>query len=214
MAVVYQHIRLDTNEVFYVGIGKTVKRAYSKDRRNSHWKNIVKNTEYIVQIVLEDITWEEACQKEIELIKQYGRKDLNEGTLVNMTDGGESGFMNFNEESLNKMRLAKLGSKQNEETIQKRSSSLKGKKRPSDVRDKLSKSKMGDKNPMYGKKPWNKNISPSEEVKEKLRNANLGKKQSDETKMKRSNSLKGRKFSEESIQKMRIAAQNRKNKNK
>ena len=30
MAIVYRHIRLDKNEVFYIGIGKTEKRAYEK----------------------------------------------------------------------------------------------------------------------------------------------------------------------------------------
>lgn len=35
-------------------------------------------------------------------------------------------------------------------------------------------SKIGEKNPMYGKKPWNYGISPSDEVKEKLRLARLG----------------------------------------
>jgi hypothetical protein len=32
---VYKHIRKDTNEVFYIGIGKTEKRAYNKICRNS-----------------------------------------------------------------------------------------------------------------------------------------------------------------------------------
>ena len=32
--VVYRHIRNDTNEVFYIGIGKTEKRAYSIHSRN------------------------------------------------------------------------------------------------------------------------------------------------------------------------------------
>ena len=28
MSLVYQHIRKDTGEVFYIGIGETLKRAY------------------------------------------------------------------------------------------------------------------------------------------------------------------------------------------
>ena len=35
------------------------------------------------------MTWDEACTKEIEFIKLYGRKDNNTGILVNLTDGGE-----------------------------------------------------------------------------------------------------------------------------
>jgi hypothetical protein len=90
MAYLYRHIRLDKQEVFYLGIGsdENYERANSTNNRNQYWHNIAKNG-YEVEIVLDNLTWEEACEKEKELIKLYGRKDLNEGTLVNMTDGGE-----------------------------------------------------------------------------------------------------------------------------
>lgn len=44
MAYVYKHIRLDTNEVFYVGIGSgiTYKRAYKVNGRTQFWQNITK----------------------------------------------------------------------------------------------------------------------------------------------------------------------------
>lgn len=88
---VYRHIRDDTGDVFYIGIGLTplFKRAYSKHSRNNYWKNIVKFTDYTVEILIENVDWSTACEKEIEFIKLYGRKDLKLGTLVNMTDGGE-----------------------------------------------------------------------------------------------------------------------------
>lgn len=89
MAIVYKHTRLDKNEPFYIGIGKTEKRAYSKIGRNNRWNKIIKKTNYIIEIIHFDLTWEEACEKEKELIKLYGRKDLGTGTLINMTDGGE-----------------------------------------------------------------------------------------------------------------------------
>ena len=89
MACVYRHIRLDTNEVFYIGIGKSSSRAYSKKNRNLHWKNIINITNYDIQIIFEDLTWEQACEKEKEFIKIYGRKDLKNGTLCNLTDGGD-----------------------------------------------------------------------------------------------------------------------------
>lgn len=38
------------------------------------------------------MTWEEACEKEKELISKIGRRDLGLGTLVNMTDGGDGTF--------------------------------------------------------------------------------------------------------------------------
>ena len=88
MAIVYKHIRVDKNEVFYIGIGKTEKRAFEKKSRNFYWRNIAKFG-YNVEILYNDLSWEKACEKEIELIKIYGRNDLNKGTLCNMTDGGD-----------------------------------------------------------------------------------------------------------------------------
>ena len=90
MAYLYRHIRLDKQEVFYVGIGSDEKyeRAYSKDSRTQYWRSISK-LGYEVEIVLDDLTWEEACEKEIEFIRLYGRDDLKEGSLVNMTNGGD-----------------------------------------------------------------------------------------------------------------------------
>ena len=91
MAYLYRHIRADKNEPFYVGIGSdnAFKRAYDTGNRNRHWRNIVKNTAYDVEIILEEITWEEACKKEKEFISLYGRTDLGLGSLCNLTEGGE-----------------------------------------------------------------------------------------------------------------------------
>lgn len=104
--IVYKHIRLDTNEVFYIGIGKTKKRAFYKYGRNSHWKNIVNKVEYSVEIVTETDTWEKACQIEQYLIKFYGRYDLGTGNLVNKTDGGE-GVNGFNHSEKTKKQISK-----------------------------------------------------------------------------------------------------------
>jgi hypothetical protein len=102
----YRHIRLDKNEVFYVGIGtkckpeaKTVKseygRAYQISGRSKYWRNVFNLTEIKVDIVLEHFDISFIKDKEKEFIKLYGRKDLNLGTLVNMTDGAD-GYYNFN----------------------------------------------------------------------------------------------------------------------
>jgi hypothetical protein len=94
MAYLYRHIRLDTNQPFYVGIGSDIKhsRAYHKKGRSFSWKDIAYNFSYEVEIMLDDLSWKEACLKEIEFISLYGRKDLGKGTLVNLTDGGEGQF--------------------------------------------------------------------------------------------------------------------------
>jgi hypothetical protein len=93
MAYVYRHIRLDKNEPFYIGIGSdaTYKRAKArfKGDRNIIWNRIVNKTKYEIQILFDDLTWQEACKKEKEFILLYGRKDKNTGILANLTDGGE-----------------------------------------------------------------------------------------------------------------------------
>jgi hypothetical protein len=94
MAYLYRHIRLDKNEPFYVGIGSdnNYKRAYNKKGRSYSWKDIAYNVDYDINIILDNLTWEEACVKEIEFIALYGRIDLGKGLLVNMTDGGEGQY--------------------------------------------------------------------------------------------------------------------------
>jgi hypothetical protein len=107
MACIYKHIRPDTNDVFYVGIGKKLNRAYNIYNRNKNWKNIVNKNKgvFLVEILYSNITWEEACQKEKEYIKKYGRSDLGLGTLCNLTDGGE-GIMNLKHSLKTKIKIS------------------------------------------------------------------------------------------------------------
>jgi hypothetical protein len=107
MAIVYEHYRKDTNEIFYVGIGKIISRSKSKSNRNPHWLSIVKNYGYDIKITHENITWKEACEIEVTKIKEYGRRDLDLGPLVNLTDGGE-GIPNL---SLKSKRILSEGKK-------------------------------------------------------------------------------------------------------
>lgn len=115
----YRHIRLDSDEVFYIGIGKKIekynsfkseyRRAFSK-RRNKHWKNIVNKTDYEIDILYESDDFEIIKNKEKEFIKLYGRKDIKKGTLVNYTNGGEGtlGYI-FTKEQLLKMSISHKG---------------------------------------------------------------------------------------------------------
>lgn len=91
MAILYRHLK-PNNEVFYIGIGTTKERAYSKYNRNKYWRQIVKKYNYKVEIIFDNLTWDEACKLEISLIWLYGRKDLKKGTLCNLTNGGEGNF--------------------------------------------------------------------------------------------------------------------------
>lgn len=128
MSIVYKHIRLDNNQVFYIGIGKSEKRAYNKNNNRSiFWKNIVNKTDYKIEIIEKNLTWEEACKLEKELIIKYGRKDLNTGTLVNLTFGGD-GYCNgpLSEEHKFKIGKAHKGMKRNEKSKLNMSNSKKG----------------------------------------------------------------------------------------
>lgn len=90
--ILYRHIRLDKNEPFYIGISDNYDRPFSKHSRNKYWKNVIANTDYRVEIILDGLTRNEVEQKEIEFISLYGRKNLGVGTLVNLTDGGTGGL--------------------------------------------------------------------------------------------------------------------------
>ncbi len=95
---VYRHVRLDTNEVFYVGKGTAILkgksektyyyRAFSRQTRSNYWCSIVNKTNFLVEILFQSCDENAAYKKEKELIKLYGRSDLGEGTLVNFSDGG------------------------------------------------------------------------------------------------------------------------------
>lgn len=149
MAYVYRHIRLDKNEPFYIGIGSTKARCYTNKTRNKFWHQIVGKTEYRVDVIFDDVTIEEAKEKEIELIALYGKKIDGTGILVNITDGGDGNSgkkatqeeiearrirmiennhfkgKKHSEESKEKMRLAKLGKKRPKEGYIKRAEKMK-----------------------------------------------------------------------------------------
>lgn len=130
MAVVYIHRRKVDNEVFYVGIGKASSRAFSKHDRNKFWRNYTAKYEYIVEILFTNITWEEACRKEKELINFYGRRDVHLGPLVNLTNGGEGSFgRKLSNETKIKISNSHRGKKHSNETKSKMSKIRKGKKR-------------------------------------------------------------------------------------
>ena len=127
---VYRHIRLDTNEVFYIGIGRKIenynsfkseyRRAFAT-RRNRQWSNIINKTDFDIEIVFESNDHDIIKQKEIEFIKLYGR---SEGTW---------GYK-FTQEQLEKLskshkseRPYRRGIKHSEEAKIRMSNSKKGK---------------------------------------------------------------------------------------
>lgn len=164
MAYVYRHIRLDNGQPFYIGIGVddlgTYKRAYSKANRNRVWINTVNKAGYDIEILIDDISFELAKEKEREFISLYGRKDNGTGILCNLTDGGEGAHgVIVGEETRKKQSERKKG----------KPAHNKGKKMSEEARRNNSLSKkglmVGDKHPMWGKKM-------PDYIKEALRKAN------------------------------------------
>jgi hypothetical protein len=187
MAYIYKHIRCDKSEVFYVGIGSdtTFSRAFSKDRNNNHWKYIINKTDYLVEIIEDGLTWEETCEREKYWIKFYGRHDLKEGTLVNMTDGGEGTVGKIhsatakektrkNHADFSGKNHPQYGLTQSEITKEKNRQSHLGKKHSEETIKKLKKIKSGENHPLFGKKHSLESI-------EKNRKSHLGKKHSQES---------------------------------
>lgn len=192
----YFHINSFTEEVFYVGIG-TGYRPYSKRNRNIHWIRTVNKFGYIVKIIEENISAEEAKKGEIFFINYFGRRDNKTGNLVNMTDGGDgiSGCI-CTEETAKKISIANTGKKQSEERISKRVESFKR--------------KMKEEGYVF----WAKNSVQSDEHKSKISEANKGKTKSYDHKTRLSESKKkyyetnahpwiGRSHSEETKQKIK-----------
>lgn len=89
---VYLHYYEDETLPFYVGQG-SISRAFvfTRSLRNKSWNNKVKDFSKVsIKIHSIDIDIEESINIEKELIKKYGRLDLNTGCLTNENDGGNN----------------------------------------------------------------------------------------------------------------------------
>lgn len=82
---IYQHRRLTDGKVFYVGKGHKG-RAWSKDRRNAHWRNVVAKHGYTVEILEDGLQAWYAYEREIEVIAQRVESGCR---LTNLTSGGD-----------------------------------------------------------------------------------------------------------------------------
>lgn len=101
---IYFHINPLKNEIFYVGKGKG-RRYYSTKKRNKFWHNIVNKYKFDSIIIHNYLTESEAFNLEIKYIAQIGRRDLNKGTLVNLTNGGKgSKNSRHSKKSISKMQ--------------------------------------------------------------------------------------------------------------
>lgn len=117
--VLYLHRKESDGSVFYVGIG-TSERPYVEKGRSTIWKRTVAKHGRTVQVIATDLTWDKACFLEVSAIHLFGRRDLRQGALVNLTDGGEgTRGMVLSEEARAKMSAAKKASLANPEFREK-----------------------------------------------------------------------------------------------
>jgi hypothetical protein len=163
-------------EPFYVGQGKnyrcTAGLKTGSPKKKYKIKKIIQDGYYPEVIKLYDnLKYEDALKKEIEIIAKIGRSDINKGPLVNLTDGGE-GTLNMSPE-----------------IIKKNADNRRGKKMSDEARNNMSKGRR--KYFDNGNTTWNKGRSWSEDERKKLTNkSNLGRKFTKEHKDKMSKNAK------------------------
>jgi NUMOD3 motif-containing protein len=157
-------------EPFYIGKGKDKRWKPEKHICNSRYLinkiNKIGPKNIIIEMPFVNIFEKVANKYEKRLIKEIGRKDLNKGPLLNMTDGGEgnSGRM-FSKEHREKLSKANMGNSH--------PGFWEGKEMPQWARDKMSKARKG-------KIPWNRGLKGlpghkiTREEREKISKANSG----------------------------------------
>ena len=180
MAYVYRHIRLDTEQPIYIGIGSDASyiRAASIKYRNKHWVNVYNKHGMRMEILVDELTRDQACEKEKEFIKLYGRLNNKTGILVNMTDGGEGAF-------------GTVFTQEQRDAISKRIKGIKHPPRSDAFREMISFVNTGR--------------TASKETRKKLSIAAKGRTHTEETKNKLSIVLTGKKRTEEMNKRMSIA---------
>ena len=166
---VYEWIRLDTNEPFYVGKGKSNRWRILNRGDNVHFNNIVKSIPVAVNILHDNLEEQVAYDLECYYIWQY--RDIMGYELVNISDGGE-GFSHTEESRQKLSELAKLRIGE--------SNPFYGKHHSEETKKKLS-----DTN--KGRNSWG-NMTEEDKIKrsEKMSNLLKGRKVSDEWKKKMS----------------------------
>lgn len=187
---VYQHIKADTGEIFYVGKGMG-RRAYDKYHRSKYWKHIEAKHGVTIEFIKEDITEPESLELEIATIEKYRQQGLR---LINMTDGGDgtTGYAHTDEHKKmmsaalsgeNNHRFGKIGTRKGAvvtpETLEKQRLSHLGKALPEEqkkkIRESTKKARQGIKTlGMTGR-------VHSEETKAKMRAKAMGRKLSPES---------------------------------
>lgn len=157
---VYQYSDPRNDRIFYIGKGKG-SRAFQHLKKvrkygechNKHFSNLIKNIlsdemEPKIEIIQKDMDEDDALILEETLIRDYGRKGIDEnGILCNVLIGGKRGPEGLSEEHRRKISRARTGAKMDQLT-----------------RDNISKAKVGKGNSIS----HNANVSAS--IKNKFEN--------------------------------------------
>jgi hypothetical protein len=191
MAYVYCHIKADDDQPFYVGIGRTSRRAFDKRSRSAWHRRTVEKHGLRVYVIAEVETWDLAQEWERRWIKALKGAGY---TLVNQTPGGDGG-------------PTWLGRKHTEETKAKMSLSAKGNKSNTgkifskEHRQRLSQAQIGNKKSLGHKDTEETRLKKSEAKKGKK--YALGRKWTEEQRIKNVSARTGQKRTEEQKQRMR-----------
>ena len=118
---VYLHRRATDGSVFYVGKG-CKQRAWWEFGRSEYWNRIKNKHGFVVEILKDEMSENDAHMLEIETIKTIGRENL-----CNHTDGGEGMYgWHASIETRKKFSLSRTGRKHTDEAKQKMSDSHRG----------------------------------------------------------------------------------------
>ena len=174
------------NDMVYIGITCQEKAHYRWGRNGIKYKNNIYFyraiqkygwDNFIHEILFDDLTKDEANQKEVELISEYNSTNQNKGYNIELGGSGQGkhsletrikisqakkGFK-FSEESKKKMSESQrainrkgennplYGTHRSKETKRKISEKATGRKHSNEAKQKMSKQRAGEKNVMYGK---------------------------------------------------------------
>lgn len=137
---VYEYIRTDKMEPFYIGKGSG-NRYLDINKRNEYFKMILSKTKVLVNILHEGLTEEEAFGIECWYINEY--KYVYGYNLCNVSDGGD-GVKGIKRSLSTREKISiankgkRLGVKLSEETKRKMSIARKGQKRSEETKAKMS----------------------------------------------------------------------------
>lgn len=181
---VYMHIFPNNKKYIGITMQKLEQRWRRGNRYNKYMKNAIEkygweNIKH--KILFENLTKEEAEQKEIELIECYKSNQREFG--YNIANGGNHQGT-VSEETKSKISLANKG----------KTSWCKNKKFTNEERNKRYNSEFKEKisKKMKGRTAWNKGLKSSDEVKIKISNATKKAMENEEIRQKISDSKKGK----------------------